>query len=121
MEGECKEAFGGPEITNHTLRDVFNDKEEVNAGYGILKHQEQGSNAHESHDQVHGSNKALVLSLAALAQSRACAPPKQGVLFEQTGSWEHLEHIPTVTVTFVQATFVLVTFVHIRNIFTGAT
>ena len=37
------------------------------------------------------------------------------------GSWEHLEQIPTVTVTFVQAifvqeTFVLVTFVHIRNI-----
>ena len=102
--------------------------EGANAGYklqdvnhGVLKHQEQGSNAHESHDQVHGSTKALVLSLAALAQSRACAPPKQGVLFEQTGSWEHLEHIPTVTVTFVQATFVLVTFVHIRNIFTGAT
>ena len=44
--------------------------------------------------------------------------------FDQTlkvGSWEHLEQIPTVTVTFVQAiffqaTFVLVTFVHIRNI-----
>ena len=39
----------------------------------------------------------------------------------QIGSWEHLERIPTVTVTFVQAlfvqaTFVLVTFVHIRNI-----
>ena len=39
----------------------------------------------------------------------------------QVGSWEHLEQIPTVTVTFVraifvQATFVLVTFVHIRNI-----
>ena len=33
------------------------------------------------------------------------------------GSWEHLlEQIPTVMVTFVQATFVLVTFVHIRNI-----
>ena len=31
-------------------------------------------------------------------------------------SWEHQEHIPIVTVTFVQATFVLVTFVHIRNI-----
>ena len=35
--------------------------------------------------------------------------------------WEHLEQIPTITVTFVhtifvQATFVLVTFVHIRNI-----
>ena len=44
--------------------------------------------------------------------------------FDETlkiGSWEHLEQIPTVTVTFVQAifvqaTFVLVTFVHIRNI-----
>ena len=34
----------------------------------------------------------------------------------QEGSWEHLKQIPTVTVTFVQATFVLVTFVHIRNI-----
>ena len=36
-------------------------------------------------------------------------------------SWEHLEQIPTLPVTFaqailVQATFVLVTFVHIRNI-----
>ena len=30
--------------------------------------------------------------------------------------WDHLEHIPTVTVTFVHATFVLVTYVHIRNI-----
>ena len=41
--------------------------------------------------------------------------------FDQTlkvGSWEHLEQIPTVTVTFVQATFVLMTFVHIRNIST---
>ena len=39
--------------------------------------------------------------------------------FDQTlnvGSWEHLEEIPNVTVTFVQATFVLATFVHIRNI-----
>ena len=39
--------------------------------------------------------------------------------FDETlkvGSWEHLEQIPTVTVTFVQATFVLGTFVHIRNI-----
>ena len=34
----------------------------------------------------------------------------------QVGSWEHLEQIPSVTVTFVQAIFVLVTFVHIRNI-----
>ena len=32
------------------------------------------------------------------------------------GSWEHLEQIPTGMMTFVQATFVLVTFVHIRNI-----
>ena len=29
----------------------------------------------------------------------------------KVGSWEHLEQIPTVTVIFVQATFVLVTFV----------
>ena len=39
--------------------------------------------------------------------------------FEQTlkvGSWDHLEQIPTVMVTFFQATFVLPTFVHIRNI-----
>ena len=34
----------------------------------------------------------------------------------QVGSWEHLEKIPTVKVTFVQIVFVLVTFVHIRNI-----
>ena len=34
----------------------------------------------------------------------------------QVGSWEHIEQIPTVTVTFVQAAFVLATFVHIRNI-----
>ena len=33
-------------------------------------------------------------------------------------SWEHLEHIPTIKLTFVQETFVLVTFVHIRNILT---
>ena len=90
MEGDCQEAFGGPEITNHTLRDVFNDKEEVNVGYGILKHQEQGSNAHESHDQDHRSNKALVLSLDALDKSRAIAPPKQGVLFQQTPSFSFL-------------------------------
>ena len=32
------------------------------------------------------------------------------------GSWEHLEQIPTGTVTFVKATFVLAIFVHIRNI-----
>ena len=41
--------------------------------------------------------------------------------FDQTlkvGSWEPLEQIPTDTVTFVQATFVLATFVHIRNIST---
>ena len=32
------------------------------------------------------------------------------------GSCEHLEQIPTVMVTFVQASFVLATFVHIRSI-----
>ena len=32
------------------------------------------------------------------------------------GSLEHLEQIPTVTVTFVQTTFVLMTVVHIRKI-----
>ena len=31
-------------------------------------------------------------------------------------SWEHLEQIPTIRLTFVQATFVLVTSVHNRNI-----
>ena len=31
------------------------------------------------------------------------------------GYWDHLEQILTVTVTFVQVTFVLTTFVHIRN------
>ena len=39
--------------------------------------------------------------------------------FDQTlkvGSWDHLEQIPTVTETFIQATFVLAAFVHIRNI-----
>ena len=39
--------------------------------------------------------------------------------FDQTlkvGSWEPLEEIPTAIVSFVQATFVLATFVHIRNI-----
>ena len=39
--------------------------------------------------------------------------------FDQTlkvDSWENLEVIPTVMVTFVQAIFVLATFVHIRNI-----
>ena len=39
--------------------------------------------------------------------------------FDQTlkiGYWDHLEQILSVAVTFVQATFVLVTFVHIRNI-----
>ena len=39
--------------------------------------------------------------------------------FDETlkvGSCEHLEHIPTVWVTFVHAIFVLATFVHIRNI-----
>ena len=32
------------------------------------------------------------------------------------GSLEHLEQIPTVMLTFVKATFVLVTFVHFRKI-----
>ena len=32
------------------------------------------------------------------------------------GSWEHIQQITTVTTTFVQATFVLGTFVHISNI-----
>ena len=36
------------------------------------------------------------------------------------GSWEHLEHIPTARVTFVQATFDQVTFVHLRNISAGS-
>ena len=36
----------------------------------------------------------------------------------KVGSWEHLEQTPTVTATFVQAIFVLATFVHIRNIST---
>ena len=39
--------------------------------------------------------------------------------FDETlkvASWEHLEQIPTTKLTFVQATFVLVTFVHTRNI-----
>ena len=39
--------------------------------------------------------------------------------FDETlkvGCWEHLEQIPTVWMTFVHATFVLATFVHIRNI-----
>ena len=39
--------------------------------------------------------------------------------FDQTlkvGSWEYLEEIFTIAFTFVQATFVLATFVHIRNI-----
>ena len=34
----------------------------------------------------------------------------------KVGSCEHLEQIPTVRVAFVHATFVLATFVHIRNI-----
>ena len=39
--------------------------------------------------------------------------------FDQTlikGSWEHIQHITTVTTTFVKATFVLGTLVHISNI-----
>ena len=31
-------------------------------------------------------------------------------------SWEHIEQIPTIKLTYVKATFVLVTSVHIRNI-----
>ena len=34
----------------------------------------------------------------------------------EVGSWEHLEQIPTVRVTFVHTIFVLATYVHIRNI-----
>ena len=34
----------------------------------------------------------------------------------KVGSWEHLEQIPTVPMTFVHAALVLVTIVHIRNI-----
>ena len=34
----------------------------------------------------------------------------------KAASWEHLEQIPTIKLKFVQATFVLVTFVHIRII-----
>ena len=39
--------------------------------------------------------------------------------FDETlnvGSWEHLGQIPNVIVTFFRATFVLVIFVHIKNI-----
>ena len=39
--------------------------------------------------------------------------------FDETlivGSWKHLEKFPTVTVTLVKASYVLTTFVHIRNI-----
>ena len=42
-----------------------------------------------------------------------------GLDFDETlkiGSWEHLEQLPSVMVTFVQATFFLATFVQIRNI-----
>ena len=38
--------------------------------------------------------------------------------FDQTlkvGSWDPLEQIPTAMMTFVQATFVLVTFFYIKN------
>ena len=34
----------------------------------------------------------------------------------KVASWEHLEQISTIKLTFVQAIFVLVAFVHIRNI-----
>ena len=58
-------------------------------------------------------------------------PPYQQLMFRQQylscywpdldqtlykGSWEHIQQITTVTTTFVQATFVLGTFVHFRNI-----
>ena len=36
----------------------------------------------------------------------------------KVGSWEHQEQILTVRLTFVQATFVLETFVHVGNIYT---
>ena len=41
------------------------------------------------------------------------------MIFNETlkvGSWEYVEHIPAVMVTFIQATFVPVAFVHISNI-----
>ena len=34
----------------------------------------------------------------------------------QVSSWEHLEHIPTVMVTFVQVTFVLATVVNMTTV-----
>ena len=34
----------------------------------------------------------------------------------KVGSWDLFEHIPTVTMTFVQITFFLAAFVHVRNI-----
>ena len=34
----------------------------------------------------------------------------------KVGSWDHFEHMPTATATFIQVTFVLVTFVYKRNI-----
>ena len=43
--------------------------------------------------------------------------------FDETlkeASWNHLKQILAIKLTFVQATFVLVTFVHIRNISTVA-
>ena len=41
---------------------------------------------------------------------------KKNVLKILDYSWEYLEQIPTVTVTYVKATYVMTTFVHIRNI-----
>ena len=38
------------------------------------------------------------------------------ILGHPVGSWEHLEQIPKVTVTFVQAIFVEATFIHIKII-----
>ena len=34
----------------------------------------------------------------------------------KVGSWDHFEQMPTATATFIQVTFVLVTFVYKRNI-----
>ena len=34
----------------------------------------------------------------------------------KVGSWDHFEHMPTATATFIQVTFVLVTFAYKRNI-----
>ena len=62
----------------------------------------------------------VIFVLASFVHNRNISGPD----YDETlkiGSWEHKEQIPTVTVTFVQAIFVqatcvLATFVHIRNI-----